>query len=219
MSKKYVEREAMAGGVLSPDSANVPLRTQQSSISSLDREQLPSDFVNTDRLAQYAMYRTYHATRSPASGEQNLQSSAVAARSWEALTAQNDPGTWRNFDGGSQTFSGFKGGQLFLEWSGNAFSYPVFAATQNLTYPLNPKYLNLRILINGSLLVGRRGVAYMEHFRIFGTKIFPPGDLVAEFQYRMTSVGPDDPLLSTAPAEYTQAHLFSSKFLAIGRWR
>lgn len=217
MTKKYVERESLPGGVLEPDAANVAFRTQQSSATTLDRDQLPEDFVDTDRLAQYGVYRVYHDLRMGASGEQGLRSTTVPSRSWLALTAQNDPGSW--YSAATATFPDFKGGNLFMEWSGNGFHFPCFAKTTNLTYPLNPKYLNLRLLVNGQTFAERRGVAYLEHFRIFGNRNLPSGDLTVEFQFRMTTVGPDDPLVTANADDYMQAHLFSLKYFAIGRFR
>ena len=220
MSRKWVEREAKTGGSVEPDAVNIPIRTQQSSITTIDRDQLPDNFVDDTRLAGQAVYQTYVAPRDPASGEQNLQSTAVTVNAFESLTASNDPSGWYNFDGGSSPLTDFKGGSLFLEWSGNAFAYPAFAWTTNTVAPWNPKYLNLRILVNGVVFTERRGVAYMEHFRIFGTKVLPAGDLSVEFQYRMTTVGCDDPLVSAIPAgDIMQAHLFSSKWFARAVWR
>ena len=106
-----------------------------------------------------------------------------------------------------------------MEWSGNGFIFPAFAKTNNLTYPLNPKYLNFRIMVNGVVFAERRGCAYLEHFRVFGSKNLPSGDLSVQFQCRQTSVGPDDPLVTSSGGEYMMAHLFSSKFFAIGRFR
>lgn len=219
MTKKYVERESLPGGVLEPDAANVAFRTQQSSVTTLDRDQLPEDFVDTDRVAQCGVFRVYHITRVGSTGEQPLKTiaSAVTSRNWLALTAQNDPGSWYN--AATTTFSDFKGGNLFMEWSGNGFHFPCFAKTESLTYPLNPKYLNIRLLVNGQVFAERRGVAYMEHWRLFGNRNLPSGDLTVEFQFRMTTVGPDDPLETTNADDYMQAHLFSLKYFAIGRWR
>jgi hypothetical protein len=84
---------------------------------------------------------------------------------------------------------------------------------------MNPKYLNLRILVNNTLLAERRGPALHEHFRIFGSMNFPPGDLSVRLQAKMTSVGPDDPLENTTPKDIPQVHLYSNKYLAIGRFR
>lgn len=221
MSRKWVEREAKTGGSVEPDAVNIPVRTQQSSVSSLDREQLPNNFVDDTRLAGYAVYRTYLDPRQGTSGEQNVQDAGISANGWLAISANNDPGGWYNFQGGSTQLAGFKGGSLFLEWSGNAFAYCAFARTSNTESPWNPKYLNLRIMVNGVVFSERRGVAYMEHFRIFGTKTLPAGDLTVEFQFRVTTIGCDDPInaVNVLPGRIMQAHLFSSKFFARGVWR
>jgi hypothetical protein len=50
---------------------------------------------------------------------------------------------------------------------------------------------------------------------------FPPGDLSVRLQAKMTSVGPDDPLETNGGVSFDipQVHLYSNKYLAIGRFR
>ena len=55
MTKKWTEREALTGGTVEPDSLTDEFRAQQSSITTLDREQLPDAFVeHGDPKVQYA---------------------------------------------------------------------------------------------------------------------------------------------------------------------
>jgi hypothetical protein len=112
-----------------------------------------------------------------------------------------------------------QGGNLFVEWSGNAFVLPNFSDTQNLEFPKNPKYVNYRILVNNTLLTERRGTGYHEHFRVFGAGNFPAGPLELQLQFKVTSVGPDDVIVNTGGEELPQAHVYSNKYFVNGRFR
>ena len=219
MSRKWTQREARAGGSVEPSSVNDELRAQQSSITTLDRDQVPPETVDTTRLVDYAVHRVYHEPRWPtANGEQTTKSTSVASRMFECITVQNDPGTWKAASS-DVSLASFKGGHLFLEWSGNALVFPMFARTLNTEYPYQPKYLGLRMLVNGVLFHEARGPAYHECWRVFGGQILPPGELTVSFQYRTTPAGGDDPILTTTGAEVAQFHLYSMKYLAVGRFR
>lgn len=225
--KKWTQRELRAGGVVDPSAVNDELRAQQSSMTTLDREQLSADWINETHLADYAIIRGYFDARYPSTnyGEQTIQSDAAVTPSngFLSIIPRLDPGSWFDINetSGAITLSGFKGGNLFAEWSGNALVFPPFAATQKIEFPQNPKYLGLRILVNNSLLVERRGPAYHEHFRIFGAGNFPAGDLELRLQAKVTSVGPDDPLviLPGGTQQVPQAHLYSNKYCVLGRFR
>jgi hypothetical protein len=138
---------------------------------------------------------------------------------WQGISYQGATGAWQSLSSAGATLSGFKGGSLFLEWSGCGYIYPAFADTLALDYPFNPKYLRLRILVNGVVLCERRGCYTHEHFRVFGSQQFPPGDLNVRFQFKVTPNGPDDALTVSGGNNVMQAHLYSNKFLAIGRFR
>ena len=221
MTKKWTEREALTGGTVEPDSLTDEFRAQQSSITTLDREQLPDAFVDTTRLTPYALHRVYYAAREPsATGQQNsVTTTSVTSQMWEdSITPQNMSNSWKDAVS-PQTFSDFAGGHLYIEWSGIGYVFPVFAKTTYTKYPQNPKYLNLRILVNGGTLSEARGPAYHESFRVFGGQPYPSGDLTVQFQYRLTQVGPDDPLVVDTGEELMQAHLYGMKYLAVGRFR
>ena len=55
--KKWTQRDATTGGSVSPGAVNDELRAQQSSITTLDRDQLPPAYVTTNRLKDYALLR------------------------------------------------------------------------------------------------------------------------------------------------------------------
>jgi hypothetical protein len=222
--KKWTKRQARSGGTVEPASVNDEFRAQQSSITTLDREQFDRNWTDDTYLTQYAIHRVYHSPRYPTGdGEQQLQSSNVPVNAFLSVTPPLDVGGWYDVDyGGSEiTLDGFKGGNLFVEWSGNAVVFGTFASTTSLEFPLLPRYLGLRILVNSTVLVENRGPFCHEAFRIFGTGQFPPGDLTLRLQLKVTSVGPDDPLVtSNVPAEdVPQAHCYANKYLAIGRFR
>ena len=222
--KKWTQRELRAGGVAEPSAINDELRAQQSSITTLDREQLETDWVDEGYLADYALHRVYADPRYPSGsyGEQTIQSDPTVTPSngFLSITPKLDPGSWFDVDetSGAITLTGFKGGNLYVEWSGNALVFPVFADTTNLEFPKLPKYLSLRILVNGTQLAERRGAAYHEHFRIFGAANYPAGDLELRLQGKITGVGPDEPLVTNGD-DIPQAHIYSNRYFAIGRFR
>jgi hypothetical protein len=223
--KKWTQRELRQGGVVEPSAINDELRAQQSSMTTLDREQYDKDWVEPTYVADYALHRVWVDPRYPSGdyGEQDTQASdgEVPVNSFLGITAELDPGGW--FDlasaAGTITLPGFKGGNLLVEWSGNCYVLPNFSDTQNQEFPQNPKYVNFRILVNNTLLTERRGTGYHEHFRVFGSRNFPPGDLEVRLQAKVTSVGPDDVIETTTPRDIPMVHIYSNKYFIIGRFR
>jgi hypothetical protein len=53
MAKKWTQRELRQGGVVEPSAINDELRAQQSSMTTLDREQYDSNWVEPPYLADY----------------------------------------------------------------------------------------------------------------------------------------------------------------------
>ena len=70
--KQWTQREATQGATASPDAVNDELRAQQSSITTLDRDQLPDDYVNSTRLVLGALHHSYTASSYPAADGQQL---------------------------------------------------------------------------------------------------------------------------------------------------
>jgi hypothetical protein len=106
--KKWTTREVRDGASVSPDSVNVELHAQQSAITTLDREQLATNFVDEDRLQNYALHRVWHSPRFPTGdGEQQLQAADAdtAGRAWLAVNAYNSPGAWFSADYGNPPIS------------------------------------------------------------------------------------------------------------------
>ena len=79
--------------------------------------------------------------------------------------------------------------------------------------------MRLRILVSGVLLAERRGPAYHESFRVFGSGMFPSGDLSVELQWRLIEPGSDDPIEDLGGKNVVQGHIYSQKYFAIGRFR
>lgn len=218
MSKKWTQRQARTGGTVQPDAINEELRAQQSSITTLDREQLPDDFADASRLTPYALQRVYNA---PSLGALSVGNGTnVAANMWlDSVTTANATGAWRDA-AAPITLSSFAGGHLFIEWSGNGLVYQEFALTTGTQqYPFNPKYLNLRIMVNNSIITEARGPSTHESFRVFGGQIFPAGDLSLRLQFKTVQVSADDPVTTQAGFDVMQAHIYGMKYLAVGRFR
>ena len=144
---------------------------------------------------------------------------SVSVNMWESSTAQVHAGGWTSI--GTVPLTGFSGGSLFLEWTFNAYVQNIFAKGANDGRPGSPAYMRARILVNGVVIVERRGTSYHEHMRVTGSQQFPPGDLSVDFQFRLTELSQDGAvnvsgLLNT---NLMQAHLWNSRYLAFGRWR
>ena len=220
--KKWTKRDATLEAAVSPAAVNDELRASQSSITTLDRDQLPAEFVDQARLETYALHRVYVADKW-GTGEQTSAADAdVLPRAWKAATYQTYTGGWLpGVAGTTVDLTGFKGGHLFIEWSGNAYVFGPMADGANQTHPGTPRHMRLRILVSGVVLAEQRGPAYHESFRIFGTGVFPSGDLSVQLQWRLTEPGSDDPIETNNVGNnnVVQGHIYSQRYFAIGRFR
>tara|TARA_R110002126_G_scaffold29975_9_gene98417 strand:- start:509 stop:1174 length:666 start_codon:yes stop_codon:yes gene_type:complete len=220
--KRWAQRDATTGGTLSPDAINDELRAQQSSITTLDRDQLPEAYVTESRLKDYGILRGYIAAAHPTGGQQNtvVYAPAGSSNTWDAVAFRVYPGGWQNASSGAAvTLAGFKGGHLHIEWAGNAYIFGSMAAGASIPHPLSPRYLNLRIIANGVVIAEKRGPGCHEAFRVIGSSLAPQGDITLRFQWRISGPSQDDATVTTAGMPVTQAHLYSMRYLAIGRWR
>jgi len=225
--KRWTQRDATTGGTLSPDAINDELRAQQSSITTLDRDQLPEAYVTESRLKDYGILRGYVATEHPTGGQQTstVDSTNVPANAWNAATFPIYAGGWQNASSGAAVvLTGFKGGHLHIEWAGNGYIMGGFADGANQSFPKTPRYLNLRIIANGVTIAEKRGPGCHEAFRVIGSSLVPQGDITLRFQWRIDGPSQDDALFTGgAPGPSSprvmQAHLYSMRYLAIGRWR
>ena len=216
--KKWTQHEARLGNTVSPEVINDEMSSAASSIQTLDRSQLPPVCADASNLALYALHRVWCSERVGATGEQTASvDTTTASNMWESLSYQNWSGTW--LTAATFTLTGFKGGSLFLEWSGNGYVYPAWTNTDGNLHPGNPKYLKVRILVAGVVIAERLGCASHEHWRLFGTSLFPQGDHEVVLQFQPTPIGVDDAIVTSGGTTLMQAHLYSSKYFAIGRFR
>ena len=224
--KRWTSHQARDKHLLDAEQINAELRDHQSSMTTLDRTQLPVTSFDETNFAPYALHRAYVVTLTPATGsseagEQHIADAATPADQFQCATYQAYGGGYRTVYSGALT--GFKGGNLFIEFQGCAYVNPLAHQTYNNSFPPNPKFLAVRILVAGlniaeSLGSGSGGC---EGFRLFGSAQLPPGDHAVEIQWQGTPPGQDDPIVEASASAYHigQYHLWSAKLLAIGRWR
>jgi hypothetical protein len=221
--KHWAQRQATSGGTLEPSAVNDELRAQQSSITTLDRDQLPDNYADEARVKDYALLRSYVDAQYPAgSGEQDtvVFTYTGAGNMWDSVAFRVYPGGWQNVSAGNGIqLTGFKGGHLHVEWTGNGFIFGSMAKGLNQPYPKTPRYLNLRITANGVTIAEKRGPGCHEAFRVIGSSLVPQGDITLRFQWRITGPSQDDPEATTGAEPVAQAHLYGMRYLAIGRWR
>lgn len=221
--KNWTINQARQKDAVSPDALNDELRVAASSIQSLDRAQLPQACIGQSRLEAAAIHKVwcepYYPKTLTKEGEQtNVRDSNTKLYSWSAITYQLYAGSWLSLV--DYQLAGYKGGNLFCEWAGNGMVWGAPAIQEHNRYPGVPKYIRLRMSINGVTLAERFGPGHMEHWRLFGSMFAPPGDLTLRLEFSPTIVGPDDPTLTAITLNpIMQGHLFSMKFFCIGRWR
>tara|TARA_R110002020_G_scaffold829_8_gene4079 strand:+ start:1647 stop:2336 length:690 start_codon:yes stop_codon:yes gene_type:complete len=228
--KYWTKHQARAAQTTEADQLNAELRASQSAITTLDRTQTPQLSYTTSNIKPYAMHQMWASGdntgplwgSSTTKGEQtNVRASATNTRGdqFRAITYQEYSGGWETAF--TQTLTGFRGGHLHIEWSGQAAIFPAFQQTQNNNHPPNSKRMRLRIQVAGVTTVERLGTARsMSSFRIFGGGLYPQGDLQLEYQWRFTPAGQDDAIAEGSPVKHImQAHVFGCKVLAIARYR
>ena len=217
--KKWTQAEARAGRSISPDIVNDEVRAQQTSMTALDRSQMPgTGWIDETRLADYALHQVWQADLVGSSGEQqNERDTLVGPNAWVSSSIQTSAGGWRVLT--QSTLAGFKGGSLYVEWSANVYVNNVFAYGINDGKPGSPNYVNMRILVNGVNIAERRGGGYHQQARLVGTQRFPPGDLVLSLEWRDTPTSEDAATVNTAADHLPFSHLWNNRWLAIGRYR
>jgi len=216
--KRWTQREARAGGALSPDALNDEIRGQQSSITTLDREQLPSGWVGSTHLKAGALHRVWAASALPSGGEQTThRDQTTPDSSWGCVTIPVSPGGWQSI--GTATIAPFLGGSLFVEWSANTYAQNIFALGVNDGSPGSPNYVGMRILANGVTIAERQGGAYHQSVRVVGSAPLPAGPVTLDFQWRFTPPSEDAAITTSGGNTVPYAHIWNSRYLAIGRWK
>lgn len=221
--KKWTQHQASTGLAVDPPLVNDELSAQQSSATTLDRAQLPANFVNQTRLKDGALHKVWYDSAFPAGGEQNSEVDAIVPpMGWMSSTLQVQSGGWTSVTSSPLILTGFRGGNLFLEWSCNVWVNNIFAQGLNDKRPYSPNYMRLRALVNGTVIVERRGGGFHQTSRLIANAQLPAGDLSVELQFRLTSPSEDwatdlDPSVGGYHAPY--GHLYNSRYLIIGRFR
>lgn len=204
--------------------ANRELQAQRSSLTSLDRTQLPSSAYTSARVQPYAMHRVWTfdgAALNPAHpGEQSiLRDGDTSAVAWAAATYNVFTTGWRTAF--SPSLAGHKGGHLLVDWVGNMLANNFFAQTIDQAFPGTPRRIALRIRAGGITLAEQVGPGwYGGNFRLVGGGFVPAGNVELELQFRIAGQGPNDHLEDYVGNQpLLQGHLYGNKVVAIGRWR
>lgn len=221
--KKWTQRQAATGGALEPGLVNDELSAQQSSMTTLDRAQLPASWVDETRLKDGAIHQVWQSRAYPAGGEQQGEVDAIVPpMGWMSSTLQVQSGGWTNIASAPLTLTGFKGGNLFVEWSCNVWAYNAFVHGINDSSPYSPNYVSLRCVVNGTPIAERRGGAYHQTSRLIGNVQLPAGDVTVSFQYKLTQSSQDWAMeLDSSVGSYhtPYGHLWNSRYFIIGRAR
>lgn len=228
--KNWTEHQARSQQLAQADQLNAELRVSQSAITALDRTQTPAGSYDSSNIVDNAARQVWVTNfdnplwgSGSTRGEQTQFRSAAAdtiGYQFRALQYQNYSGGWHAAH--TITLTGFKGGHLFVEWSGLAAVFLAFSQTSNNNHPPNPKYLGVRIRVGGITMVENIGCARtMGNFRTFGTGLYPAGNIDVTFEFRFTLAGQDDAIVAQGPPvqNLMQAHLFGCKALVIARYR
>lgn len=221
MSRKWTTYEQRDKNLLDADAITEEFRSNQSSITTLDRTQMPVNAVTEARLAPGALHHMYVTELSGGTfaGEQNnYRDGNTTAWQFKCATYQVYGGSWQTLF--TKTLTDFRGGNLFIEWGGSCYVNGLCHQTFNAAYPPNPKHFNLRILVAGVEVANSWGPAIgCQSYRLFGTQQLPPGNHEALFQWRGTPSGPDDIVVENGGGRLMQFHSWGNKALAIGRFR
>jgi hypothetical protein len=219
--KKWTEHQSRDRHLLDAEQVGAEFRVAQSSMTTLDRTQLPASQFNKAHIKDGILHKMWvqEITSGTYPGEINYPRDAnTPAFQWIAPTYQTYGGSWQTLSAFSLT--GFLGGNLYVEWHGNGFVNGLCNQTLNNDYPANPKHLGLRILVAGVKVAEKMGPASGTHsFRVFGNAQMPPGDHQVLLQWRGTPSGPDDITENQSNQATMQFHAFGCKSLAIGRHR
>jgi hypothetical protein len=218
--KHWTQREANGFGNVTPDLINEELRVQQSSITTLDRAQLPQGDIDDAYLVDNALHQVWESNNYPAGGEQTVERDTnTKDYSFGCSTIQVMSGGWQDIGGSTLTLTGFKGGNLMVEWSCNVYVCNVFALGASEGKPGSPMFMRMRILVNGVTVCERRGGGYHQNVRLVGSEVFPPGDLSVQFQYRMTEPSQDYAQVTSNTNNVGYGHIWNSRYFILARYR
>ena len=231
--KQWTKNNARTEQIVDANQFNEQHRSFRGQMTGLDRAQYPEGCVTQSRLKPNAMHKCWVFSPwstgvTAADGEQTVRRAAdsdTLPQQWRALNYVNyTAGFITVFE---TTLEPFKGGNLFVEWYGNAAIQQFWGWTNEASYQStqkgipNDKFGGLRILLNGVVVVERIGPAKpMDCFSISGAQQLASGPVTLTCQWNPTGAGPDDPIdESLSNKDLMQAHLFGNRIFAIGRWR
>lgn len=215
--KTWTQHQARAGNAAIPGGVDKEVSVLRASLQGLDRTQLPAGGVAEDELAAYASHRVWTSTKAE---QTNVVDSDIEyGLGWAAVTVEESISGWTVFD--TVTLTGHKGGVITFEWSGSVLASQLFCRTTNQPQSGNPNHIGLRVTIGGVVVAERIGPCDPHgSFKLVGSGYFPNGDIPAVLSWRTAGQGPDDPTEDVGNgAHILKAHLYASKFFAIGRFK
>lgn len=220
MSKKWTQHDATPGLSVSPRLVNDEIRAQQSSATTIDRSQMPEAWVDDAVLKDYAIHQVWQDEAYPSGGEQlGERDVGVTDAAWNSSTIQVMSGGWTSIALTPLVLTGFKGGNLFVEWSCNVYVNNIFARGINDGKPGSPNYMRLRIVINGVTVCERRGSSTHQTTRLSMATDFPPGDLSVQLQYKLTAPSEDAASTDDSGDHVPYGHIWNSRYFFLGRYR
>lgn len=228
--KQWTQHEARPAQLVEADQFNDQHREFRGQMTGLDRAQYPVDCLADTMIEDAARHKVW--TFVPwDTGVTDAKGEQTAIRSTDAntLPQQFRAVTYQEYGSGwitayETTLTPFRGGSLLTDWCGCSTLQAFFTWTSNagtLTAPTSDKYIGLRILYNGVVVVERLGPAKpMDSFRLVGESQVPSGDVTVTFQFQATSCGPDDPIEEVVGNKHlVQAHIWANRVVCVGRWR
>lgn len=215
--KTWVTHETRPKHAVLPGGMDQELTALRSSFGGLDRAQLPADSFGELQFSQYAKHRIWTAFK--AQQDNVVDTNVDGDTSWRSFTGNESlvgPMLHQQI-----TLLGHKGGNIMVNWAANVLVSQWMGYTVNQTSARNPNHIGLKIVIGGLTVAERIGPCQPhDSFQLTGSAQIPAGDPVCSLYWSVTPNGPDDILDDvTNGANLMRAHLFGSKFFAIGRFR
>jgi hypothetical protein len=215
--KTWVNHQTRDGHAVLPGGMDQELSALRASFGGLDRTQLPADSFDEVEFSLYAKHRVWTAFKTQQ--DNVLDTTIDGDNSWVSFTGENSPVGPMLFQ--QTTLTGHKGGNILVNWSANVLVSQWMSYTVNQTSARNPNHIGLKIVIGGLTVAERIGPCQPhDSFQLTGSAQVPAGDPVCSLYWSVTPNGPDDIFEDvTNNAHLMRAHLFGSKFFAIGRFR
>jgi len=226
MSKKWVQFQPRSNQLVEADQINSEMQAHRSSITSLDRTQMPDLSATTVNLMPAALHKCWIIPQINPSGARpgeqvNYNDATTNQDQWRCATYVQYNGGWEVLY--TATLTGHRGGSIYVEWAGSGMclgiAHMTDSATANITH--QEKFLSLRIRCGGQVVAERFGVgSSIETFRIGGSILLSAGNPELSLEWKGSAPGQSDPTIDTTTNKnISQYHLFNSSVFAIGRFR